>query len=377
MKRISKITILIALVLSLAFVLTACGTKSEIAAKVGDREITVAQIESNFMNSASMALYYGYDVTTEEGVAEYVDYIADSLIKRALIAYKAEQAGITLTAEEEQEAKTSAEEEYDAFYQSIVDYVTQQGVQGDQEIQAQANKMLTDTLVQNGMTVNAMKQSYLDAAIDDIRISKHETALLEGVAPTEEQIKEMYETELASQQTLINTTPSAYFTQETYFSYGYSYMPLVMPEGFFYVRHILVEDQETADMIMEKINAGEDFEALLKKHNTDPGMNVDDPEQGYLVGEGASFVEGFLNGALSLEKEGDFCLAESDYGFHIIKRMGEAEAGDIPYEEVKDMFDILATANFQSEYYADLVDEWMADESIVTIYPETYASVGK
>lgn len=375
MKRNSKITVLFALVLCLALALSGCGVKTEIAAKVGDREVTVAQIENNYNSSASMAFYYGHDTSTEEGIEAYVQYIAESLTTAALLAYQAEQAGITLTEEEQETAQTAADAEYDAFYQSIVDYATQQGAV---DVDAQAKAILTDTLVQSGLTLKELKQDYLDAEVDARRVQKHKNQLLEGVAPTAEQLAEMYETELASQKTLIEEDPAEYFTQETYYSYGYSYMPLVVPEGFFYVRHILVEDQETADSIMDKINAGEDFEALLKQYNTDPGMNVDDPTQGYLVGEGAGFVEDFLNGALSLEKEGDFCMVESEeYGFHIIKRLGDAEAREIPYEEVKEEFDILATANFVSEYYADIVDGWMADPNLVTMYPETYASVGK
>ena len=106
-------------------------------------------------------------------------------------------------------------------------------------------------------------------------------------------------------------------------------------------------------------------------------MDAEDPTQGYLIGEGANYVETFMEGAMSLEKEGDYCLVESDYGFHIIKRLGDAEAGDVAYEDVQVEFDILAKANFQSEYYADLVDEWMADAGIVTIYDDVIAKIGQ
>jgi len=374
MKRNSKMTVLFALVLCLAMALTGCAAKTEIGAKVGDREVTVAQIENYYLSTASSAYYYGYDVTTEEGIKQYVDYIVDSLITSALLGYKAEQAGITLTAEEEEEAKAAAEAAYEAFYQEYVSYAEQARAQ-DKE--AYANELLTDMLVQNGMTIKKVKQSYLDAEIDSIRVQKHQDQLLEGVAPTAEQIKTMFDEEQASQQALVEADPAAYFTQETYYMYGYSYMPLVIPEGLFYVRHILIEDEETAKDVMEQINNGADFEEMLAQYNTDPGMTAEENAQGYLVGEGASFVEGFLNGALSLSEEGAMCLAESDYGFHIIKRMADAEARVIPYEEVQETFDLLATANFTSEYYADIVDGWKADESIVTRYEEAYASVGK
>ena len=183
MKRNSKMTVLFALVLCLAMALTGCAAKTEIGAKVGDREVTVAQIENYYLSTASSAYYYGYDVTTEEGIKQYVDYIVDSLITSALLGYKAEQAGITLTAEEEEEAKAAAEAAYEAFYQEYVSYAEQAGAQ-DKE--AYANELLTDMLVQNGMTIKKVKQSYLDAEIDSIRVQKHQDQLLDNGSPNKQ-----------------------------------------------------------------------------------------------------------------------------------------------------------------------------------------------
>ena len=131
-------------------------------------------------------------------------------------------------------------------------------------------------------------------------------------------------------------------------------------------------------LIKEKIDAGEDFEALLAEYGTDPGMQSDANAAGYLVGEGASFVEPFLNAALALAKDGDVSApVESDYGWHIIKRVSTEPAHEIPYEDVKAAFDLYEQSLYTEQYYADIVSKWVADTTLVTKYPENYASVGK
>ena len=143
------------------------------------------------------------------------------------------------------------------------------------------------------------------------------------------------------------------------------------------MRQILVEDEATANEVLKKIEAGQDFEALLAEYNTDPGMESEANAEGYLVGKGASFVEAFLNAALELTEDGQVSPAvESDYGFHIIKRVRAEEARTIPYAEVQEEFDAMATENFIAKYYSDIVDGWM-ESGIVQRYPESYASLVK
>ena len=98
---------------------------------------------------------------------------------------------------------------------------------------------------------------------------------------------------------------------------------------------------------------------------------------GYLVGEGASYVESFLTAALALTTDGQVSApVESDYGWHIIKRVSTEPAHEIPYDDVKTAFDTYEQSLYQSQYYNDIVAGWVADETLVTRYPDNYASVG-
>ncbi|PKM41340.1 MAG: hypothetical protein CVV04_02500 [Firmicutes bacterium HGW-Firmicutes-9] len=373
--KLNKTIALVAVILMTAATLIGCGAKPVLAATVGDQEVTVTQLENSYLSGSSYASMYGYDTSTEEGVTQYRDYLLDNLISSAMKVYQAKLAGITLTDEELAAAKATAQQNYD---DTVASFEQQAQQAGATNVEAYAKTLFTKALVANKTTVKKLQADMLQDAIDNTLVSKHKTALLEGVTMTDEELSAKYAEVLASQKEQFDATPSDYFTFETYAQYGYNAPPVYVPAGFFRVRHILVADEITANMIKEKIDAGEDFEALLAEYGTDPGMQSDANAAGYLVGEGASFVEPFLNAALALAKDGDVSApVESDYGWHIIKRVSTEPAHEIPYEDVKGAFDLYEQSLYSEQYYADIVSKWVADTTLVTKYPENYASVGK
>ncbi len=373
---IMKRTNMTCLVLILAFALAVCAgcAGDKPAAKVGTEEIKVSHLENLYSGNAGNAGYYGYSTETAEDIETYQDYLLDSLISSEVKAYKAREAGLTLTDEEQTQAQKDADAEFDEFYQQFADAAKNSGAT---DVNAYANKLLTDTLSSNRTSIRKLKEDFLSSAIDSLLVSKHKEQLLADVTPTAEEIKTMYDEELAKQEALFGATPSSYFTYETYSLYGYTAMPLYIPEGFFYVRNILVSDETLAGEIKAKLDAGEDFETLLAEYNEDSGMESETYADGYIVGEGSSLDEAFLKAALLLKKEGDVSEpTKSSYGYHIIKRMGDVPAGPIDYEKLQESFAAYATSLFKAEYYAELVNGWMA-EDIVTRYPENYRHIGK
>lgn len=374
MKQSKTIALVLAIVL-VAASLIGCGAKPVLAATVGDQEITVTQLENSYNNSSSYASSYGYDTSTEDGVTQFRDYLLDNLISSAMKIYQAKLAGITLTDEEIAAAKETAAANYEDTVNSFKEQAEEAGATN---VDAYAKTLLTKALVQNKTTVKKLQATMLEDAQNETLVSKHRTALLEGVTMTDEELLAKYAEVLADQKTQFDATPSDYFSYETYAQYGYNAPPVYVPAGFFRVRHILVEDEATANEIKAKIDAGEDFESLLAEYGTDPGMQDESNAAGYLIGEGASYVEEFLNAALALTSDGDVSdPVQSDYGWHIIKRVSTEEAHEIPYEDVKESFDVYEQALYQQEYYANIVSGWVADSTLVTKYPENYASVGK
>ena len=61
--------------------LAGCAAKdNRVVARVGDREITMQQFTNAYHNNEAYAVYYGYDLLTDEGLADFQDYILDQLI---------------------------------------------------------------------------------------------------------------------------------------------------------------------------------------------------------------------------------------------------------------------------------------------------------
>ncbi len=96
------------------------------------------------------------------------------------------------------------------------------------------------------------------------------------------------------------------------------------------VRHILVDDKDSAVEIVSKLQAGENFETLAAEHSNDIGGKLDwsSPER---------FVKPFSDAMVSLEK-GSLTQEPvlTDYGYHVIESLDIREATFPAYEELSD-----------------------------------------
>lgn len=81
--------------------------------------------------------------------------------------------------------------------------------------------------------------------------------------------------------------------------------------------HILLETEDEAKKILERVKAGEDFSKLAKEYSTDPSVKENNGDLGYF--RHGDMVEEFETAAFAL-KPGEISeLVKSQYGYHIIK----------------------------------------------------------
>ncbi|GAE35672.1 peptidylprolyl isomerase [Halalkalibacter akibai] len=121
--------------------------------------------------------------------------------------------------------------------------------------------------------------------------------------------------------------------------------------------HILVEDEQTAAEVMEKIEAGEDFAELAIEYSTDPGSG---PRGGDLnfFGKG-QMVAPFEEAAFSLAIDEISEPVESEFGYHIIKVTDRRDS----YEDYADQIEQTLLAQ-QSKSRDAVMEEIMAQADI-------------
>ncbi len=99
-------------------------------------------------------------------------------------------------------------------------------------------------------------------------------------------------------------------------------------------RHILVEKEDDAKAIIEKLKKGEKFEDLAKQSSKDPGSKDRGGDLGWATP--GSYVKAFSDAMVKLEK-GKFTEApvKSDFGYHVIMLDDIRELKAPALEEVK------------------------------------------
>ncbi|MDY5627524.1 MAG: peptidylprolyl isomerase, partial [Clostridia bacterium] len=112
------------------------------------------------------------------------------------------------------------------------------------------------------------------------------------------------------------------------------------------------EAKKTAEDALEKIKSGADFDSLMNELSEDPGL-AQNPD-GYTFGKG-EMVAPFEEAAFAL-KEGEVSgIVESDFGYHIIKRVPlNISQSDIE-NKIKEM---------QNDIFENQIEKWKSDMDV-------------
>lgn len=106
------------------------------------------------------------------------------------------------------------------------------------------------------------------------------------------------------------------------------------PEEEVRARHILVDSEDKAKEVYEKVAHGEDFTKMAKEHSKDPGSKEDGGDLGYFAQ--GQMVPEFETAAFKLKK-GDVSMpVQTKFGWHLIKIEDRRSRGAPPFEQVKE-----------------------------------------
>ncbi|MBQ8507718.1 MAG: peptidylprolyl isomerase [Clostridia bacterium] len=127
----------------------------------------------------------------------------------------------------------------------------------------------------------------------------------------------------------------------------------------------LDEVREKTDEIYARLEAGEDFSALIAEFGEDPGMQSEPTaSRGYYVSAASTnWEENFRDGALELTNPGDYSPEPvvGSSGVHIIFYAAEVSAGAASFDDVRDILygETMETARL--EHCEETIDAWVAE----------------
>lgn len=309
--------------------------------------------------------------------------IVNYLINEKIFMVKYKELLPELTEEELAQIRSDGDKTISDMKQSCKDGISSMSVEKftDEELDKKADDAFDALLSECGLTEEDFHNWAYSAAIQN--------KLLDYVNRDFTLDESEAETQL---QNVIDGARSSYESDPANYD-GNSYASVYIPEGSRYIEQIALKlpdaditeindlrdngDDEGADAlraeklksldeklaeVQAKIDAGEDFEALMKEYSDDS-----DTSAKYLITPGAEiYVNGLSEAAMGIAEVGGMTTFGSDYGYHIIKNLGTAE---VDPEQTKQMTQAIYNyllENYKAQNFNAAVREWR-DEYKFTI----------
>lgn len=362
-----------------------------IVATIGDQKITLTQYleYADFLMKGN-----GIDtsVLTKEEKETVTGQVLDAMVSLAVQEQKLAQMGMPFSQADEEQATAEIEEMIESQYQQLLAFYQQDETVEDPE--AKALEMSESYFIQQGFD----KDIQIKARTETIRKVRLREEMTKDITVTDEEVQTYYDNLIAQKKEAYTKNLAQYATDASSGEVYYT------PAGYFYVKHILLAlDEETqqqlqtlrytdgdneaadklreeklaaiqseAEAVLAKVQAGEDFDALIDEYGDDPGMKDEETKKtGYLAYSGATtmFVDEFQKAVDTLSKDGDTSgLVASDYGYHIIRRVSTLEENTVPLAEVEETIREEALTDKKTTQYNEMLTQWI-EEANVKLYP--------
>ena len=210
---------LLALMLVLTMLLSGCAliVKDEAVdnateiIKMGDKTITKGEIKEQTENVLDNNQYYysmmgqSYDVTDPSNIAAAQEQAIESLKKDLALTAKAAELGLDqLTAEEEEKARTEAQESYDYALDYVkTNQLADSGLEGEELDKAAAEKL-------TGMKVTL--EDYIESERKNIIDQKLRDYAIKDVTVSDDEIRAEFDKHVESDKSLYGENPGSWAT---------------------------------------------------------------------------------------------------------------------------------------------------------------------
>ncbi len=330
-------------------------------AKVGGEAISVSELNmfANFLLLQQQAGTVA-DIDDADQLKQLYDDALDTAITYRLLMKKGiERKLYPLSDAKRKEVDDQISEYLDSQLQAKITEYTQSG-----KSEKDARAAFYDDMKKSGLTRENLTTILRYAAVAEVFYNE----MVDAATVSDEDLQAGYEKKVAEQKEQFTADPASFENAKMMADY-YGTAMVYRPEGYRYVKHILIAFPEDitakieeaqnngdeaavkkareeglplikakADEVLAKVKTGQDFDSLVAEFGEDPGMQQEPAKtKGYELGESTSFVEEFKQAALKLPNVGDVTeLVATDFGYHIIKWVGNVPSGPVPLEDVKD-----------------------------------------
>ena len=405
---------------------------SKVVASYDGGEVTANDVMGEFTNNYSQTYYlyqyyFGYSMTADE-VHSLMEESIDQHVRNAIVAEHFDET-MELSAEELAEVETLAQESFETAQTGALDAAegkTDKEKQANTRVLLKQEGLTYDSIYANQLVstkVSKMEQSLRDAVTEvsdedlqaayDAKVAEQQESYTDGSSfesdmsgdsaivcwmpegyRTVKHILVIPEDELMSTyKTAVSDLSSAQSTLEGYQAELAALNDDDATEGARTAEEIQADIDaaeasvasaqsavETAaqacldsvkdktDEIYARLEAGEDFEALIAEYGEDPGMqNEPTSSRGYYVSAASTNWEvNFRDAAMALENVGDYTLEPviSGSGVHIIRYESDVTAGPVALDEVREALYAETLTELQEANVTDTIEAWVAERNV-------------
>lgn len=376
------------LLIAVMLAATGCNAviNNPVVAKVGDVEILYSQFANTY---TTYQTYYSYGLITLTGddpEAELRQMVFDALIDSTIPIAQAHKEGIKLDEEGEKELAQKVQEQLDSALADFADEVDE-SITDEAAIKEAEKALFIEYLKDYDLNYDKYVKLVEEQSRENLLADKLIAQATASANVTEEDARAWYDKELASQQTSYAENPASYYDAWENARYYDGVGPLMAPEGYFLVKHILVKnpaegEEKDVDAIVAEIQAklaaGEDFDKLIEEYNEDTGASQDAYKNGYLLSEAIAdkYYPEFSAAALKLALGEISEPVKSEAGVHIIKKASQVDTTPVAFDAVKEKITSQLLTEKKDALYAEALETWRGGLKIVQ-YDARVKNVGQ
>ena len=361
-----------------------------VVARVNGAEILYGQVAQQMASVQAMYQSLAGTLSAEEIMNKLeaeARNVVNKLIDDAILDQKIAEYGLTLTKEEE----TQAKRQWDAVLENIrgslrVNYPTM----SEEDLDAMVVLTMQNSAISQDMVLSAARKSILT--------EKLRAAAAEGMqALSENDIQTLYDSLLEEQKAKFDSDPTAFEaamlgkTVVVYIPRNYRVIQELTVKSSDDVigllkqmaqydneesnsyEEMLYNEQAIQQKLMDSVRngcaAGESFAEVCR--SVVPGIAL---KTNYICAATTRFSEAYYNAAMGIPEEGGLAdaLLPADYGCTLLCWEKSLPAGQIPLEEVREVLSSQLEKEREGEYWKLIRQQWL-EEADVTIFEELLA----